>query len=76
MYIPMEPGFYRCKDCHRAWSRMEYKSGLSGNRNPPKVCPGCGSTNQGLDQERESAYVKEVYAPITQAIASSMEKKS
>jgi len=33
----MEPGFYQCKQCHRAWERMEYKM----HQNPPRVCPHC-----------------------------------
>lgn len=57
-----EPGFYRCKKCSRAWSRMESK----WHGNPPPVCPSCGAgrEDQGLDEVREAEYMGQVYKPI------------
>lgn len=61
----MEPGFYRCKACGKLWERMEYKT----RPNPPRVCPGCGSVDQGIDEAKETAYVKDVYGPLAQMLA-------
>ena len=61
-----EPGFYRCKTCKHCWSRMEFKM----QRNPPRVCPRCNAPDeqQEIDEERERAYIREVYSPIVEAI--------
>ncbi len=63
----MEPGFYRCKKCGRSWERTEFKL----RRNPPRECPHCraGHEDQAVDEERERAYVSEVYGPAAQAVA-------
>lgn len=60
----MEPGFYRCKSCKRAWSRQEFKM----QKNPPRICPYCGSEDQETDRQREDEYVKSVYGPIANVL--------
>lgn len=67
-----EPGFYKCAGCNHRWSRMELKMG----GNPPSVCPHCGAgrDKQGVDEARETRYVREIYGPIAAAFAGSAEK--
>ena len=66
-----EPAFYRCGACLHAWQRTEWKT----RKNTPAVCPHCGSTEQRTDQEREDAYVRDVYGPITSIIGGAINKK-
>ena len=67
-----EPAFYRCGSCLHTWQRSEWKT----HRNPPAVCPRCGSAEQRVDQEREDAYVRDVYGPIASIIGEAIEKKT
>jgi hypothetical protein len=39
------------------------------------VCPRCGSEEQRVDQEREDAYVRDMYGPITALIGEAIKKK-
>jgi hypothetical protein len=43
--------------------------------NPPAECPHCGSTEQRTDQERENAYVREVYGPMASILGDTINKK-
>lgn len=65
-----EPAFYRCGACLHAWQRTEWRTRL----NLPATCPRCSSTEQHTDQERESAYVREVYGPITEVVGAALKK--
>lgn len=67
-----EPAFYRCGSCLHTWQRTEWKTRL----NPPAVCPRCGSTEQRTDQEREDAYVREIYGPIASMLGDAINKKA
>ena len=66
-----EPAFYRCGACLHAWQRSEWKT----RRNPPAVCPRCGSDDQAIDQAREDEYVREVYGPIAAHVSGLLDKK-
>jgi DNA-directed RNA polymerase subunit RPC12/RpoP len=66
-----EPAFYRCKACSRTWERFEMKL----RRNPPAVCPSCGSGDQETDEAKEREYVREVYGPIAKIIGDAINKK-
>ncbi len=61
-----EPGFYRCKTCHRSWQRMEFKM----RPNPPRECPYCKAPHeqQEVDQVAEQRYVDAVYKPFVGAL--------
>jgi Zn finger protein HypA/HybF involved in hydrogenase expression len=67
-----EPAFYRCKSCWRVWQRSEWKT----RRNPPAICPHCGSADQEVDQAREDEYVRDVYGPIAKHVGQLIEKKT
>lgn len=69
-----EPAFYKCKKCFRAWSRMQFKM----QRNQPPQCPHCqaGAEHQGLDEERESQYMRDVYGPLVKALFGDSKKAS
>lgn len=67
-----EPAFYRCGACLHTWQRTEWRI----RKNPPAVCPRCKSAEQCLDQEREDAYVRDTYGPITSIIGNTINKKS
>ena len=66
-----EPAFYRCGACLHAWQRTEWRTRF----NPPATCPRCRSTEQHTDQEREGAYVHEVYGPIAEVVGAALKKK-
>ena len=66
-----EPAFYRCGSCLHTWQRSEWKT----RRNPPAVCPRCGSAEQHVDQVREDAYVRDMYGPITAIVGEAIKKK-
>jgi Zn finger protein HypA/HybF involved in hydrogenase expression len=66
-----EPAFYCCGACKHAWQRTEWKT----RRNPPAICPRCGSDDQVIDQAREDAYVREVYGPIAERVGQILTKK-
>ena len=44
-------------------------------RNPPAVCPGCGSGDQETDEVKEREYVREVYGPIANMVFGPLKKK-
>ena len=66
-----EPAFYRCGSCLHTWQRSEWKT----RRNPPAACPRCDSAEQRVDQEREDAYVRDMYGPITAIVGEALKKK-
>lgn len=66
-----EPAFYRCGSCLHAWQRTEWKTRL----NPRAICPRCGSHDQTIDQEREDAYIRQVYGPIGEHVGQLITKK-